>query len=274
MKFVKITENEHTKVMLDLEGLNLPEMAVAAEDVTRNITNDNKRNYRFVNEFLATLTDDRAAILATGLINMQRAVNKHEDVKECVNEFNDVLISLTQNPVLNLVGALRTFSHNNYVDHRSSSEIIWHKSTEEMITAASLLSALCAIPLNHLLRRRDENGNSCRISEIALLFENAIKNSGSDGERFVNYIRNIVDTVLVEKANKPSKNMMTRLIYVNQFATNEDILDIGVAEYVICRFSKHVLSSYVLDKWVDRTKLERAEKEAQQVLSKHTMLKK
>ena len=48
MKFVKITENEHTKIMLDLEGLNLPEMAVAAEDVTLNIANDNKRNYRFV----------------------------------------------------------------------------------------------------------------------------------------------------------------------------------------------------------------------------------
>lgn len=269
MKFVKITENEHTKVMLDLEGLNLPEMAVAAEDVTLNIANDNKRNYRFVNEFLATLTDDRAAILATGLINMQRAVNKHEDVKECVNEFNDVLISLTQNPVLNLVGALRTFSHNNYVSHSSSRTMIWLKPTEEMITAASLLSALCAIPLNHLLHRCDENGNSCRISDISLLFENAIKNSGDDGERLVNYIRDIVDTAAV-----PGKNVAIRLIYVNQFATNEDILARGVAEHVIGRFSTHILSSYIFNKWIDRSKLERIEKETQQILSKRTMLKK
>lgn len=270
MKFVKITENEHTKVMLDLEGLNLPEMAVAAEDVTLNIANDNKRNYRFVNEFLATLTDDRAAILATGLINMQRAVNKHEDVKECVNEFNDILISLTQNPVLNLVGALRTFSHNNYVSHSSDSTMIWVRSTKEMITAASLLSALCTIPLRHLLRRYDDvHGTGCRLSDIALLFENAIKNSGDDGERLVNYIRDIVDT-----ASVPGKNVAIRLIYVNQFATNEDILARGVAEHVIGRFSTHILSSYIFNKWIDRSKLERAEKEAQQVLSKHTMLKK
>lgn len=270
MKFIKITENEHTKVMLDLEGLNLPEMAVAAEDVTLNIANDNKCNYRFVNEFLATLTDDRAVILATGLINMQRAVNKHEDAKECVNEFNDILISLTQNPVLNLVGALRTFSHNNYVSHSSSRAMIWLRPTEEMITAASLLSALCTIPLRHLLRRHDDvHGTGCRLSDIALLFENAIKNSGDDGKRLVNYIRDIVDT-----ASVPGKNVAIRLIYVNQFATNEDILARGVAEHVIGRFSTHILSSYIFNKWIDRSKLERIEKETQQILSKCTMLKK
>ena len=139
-----------------------------------------------------------------------------------------------------------------------------------MITAASLLSALCTIPLHHLLRRHDDvHGNGCRLSDIALLFENAIKNSGDDGERLVNYIRDIVDT-----ASVPGKNVAIRLIYVNRFATNEDILARGVAEHVIGSFSTHILSSYIFNKWIDRSKLERIEKETQQILSKRTMLKK
>lgn len=266
MKFTKTAENGRTKVMLDLEGLILPEMVVTVDDVTFYLDDDNSRDYSYVNEFLATLTDERAVILATGLVNMQRAVNKHEDVKECIKEFNDILTSLTQNLTLDLVRSLRTFSHNTYVCHDRSMPTIWHQPVEEMIIAASLLAAVCTIPLNHLILRR--HGRS---SEIASLFENAIKNSCPDGERFVNYIRNVVDTALGEKVHAICKNWPVSLIYVNQFATSADILARGIAEHAICEFSKHVLSRYVLDKWVPMEKLEQTEKEAQKILSKRMM---
>lgn len=266
MKFIQTTENEHTKIMLDLENLTLPEMVVTADDVTFDIDDDNSRDYSYVNEFLATLTDDRAVILATGLVNMQRAVNKHEDAKECAKEFGDILTELTQNLTLDLVRSLRTFSHNTYVSRDISHPTIWHRPVEEMIIAASLLSALCVIPLNNLIFRR-----YYRPSEIAQLFEDAIKNSCPDGERFVNYIRDVVDTALGEKVRMFSKNWPVSLIYVNQHATRTDVIARGIAEYVICKFSKHVLSRYVLDKWVDPMKLEQTDKEAQQILSKRMM---
>lgn len=278
MKFVKITENEHTKVMLDLEGLNLPEMAVAAEDVTLNVSKDSPRDYSFVNEFLAALNDDRATILATGLINMQRAVNKHEGAEECAKEFTDILTGLIQNTALNLIESLRVFSHNTCSTYHDGHTTIWYKPTREMITVASLLSALCSMPLFNVLRRCYSNNG--RVSDIVYpVFENAIKDSGPAGKRFVNYIRDIVDTALGEKASKLSKDWIIGLIYINQFATNADIFKRGISEYVICQFSKYVLSSYIFDKWIDRSSLERAEKEAQQVLSKYmmpndTMLKK
>lgn len=265
MKFIQTTENEHTKIMLDLENLTLPEMVVTADDVTFDIDDDNSRDYSYVNEFLATLSDDRAVILATGLVNMQRAVNKHEDAKECAKEFNDILTSLTQNLKLDLIRSLRTFSHNTYVNRDSSHPTIWHQPVEEMIVAASLLSALCVIPLSNLIFRHD-----CRPSEIAQLFEDAIKNSCPDGERLVKYLRDVVDTALGDKVRMFSKNRPVSLIYVNQCATRTDVIASGIAEYVICKFSKHVLSRYVLDKWVP-TKLEQADKEAQKILSKRMM---
>ena len=266
MKFTKTAENGRTKVMLDLEGLILPFQVVTVDDVTFYLDDDNSRDYSYVNEFLATLTDERAVILGTGLVNMQRAVNKHEDAKECIKEFNGILTGLTQNLTLDLVRSLRTFSHNTYVCRDRSRPTIWHQPVEEMIIAASLLAAVCTIPLNHLILRRHG-----RPSEIASLFENAIKNSCPDGERFVNYIRNVVDTALGEKVRVFCKNWPVSLIYVNQFATNADILTEGIAEHAICKFSKHVLSRYVLDKWVPMEKLEQTEKEAQQILSKRMM---
>ena len=273
MKFIKITENEHTKIMLDLESLTLPEMAVTADDVTLNVSKDSPRDYSFVNEFLTALNDDRAAILATSLINMQRAVNKHEDAEECAKAFADILTGLTQNTELNLIGSLREFSHNTCdICPDANVATIWYKPTREMVTVASLLSALCSIPLFNVLRYCHSNNNS-RVSDIVYpVFENAIKDSGPAGKRFVNYIRDIVDTALGEKESKSGKDWIMGLIYINQFATNGNIFKRGISEYVICQFSKYVLSSYIFNKWVDVKKLEQTEKEAQKILSKRTMM--
>ena len=241
MKFVNITENKITKVMLDLETLALPEVEFTPEDVVCDLGGDySDLTFKAVNEFLATLTEDETKILATGLIGMRKAIakygNNYHGADVCTEDLTDVLVGLVTNPVLRLFEALTTFS-DRYVpevkpDERPQDipERTLFREEQKMLIAASLLSSLCVMAN----RDFETHFSNVPVTDVVLYpaFENAIKADSAAAESFTEKMRTIMkyaNQCLSRRMGLPSDPgrdvvmMMSSLplVYINTYMASE-----------------------------------------------------
>lgn len=241
MKFVNVTENKITKVMLDLETLDLHELDFDPNDVVCDMGSDcSDLTFKAVNEFLATLIEDEAKLLATALIDMRYAIAKYGNnfhgADVCAEELTDILVGLVINPALRLFEALTAFS-DKYVpevkpDERPQDipERTLLREEQKMLIAASLLSSLCVMAVHDF----ETHFSNVPVTDAVLypVFENAIKSDGAAAESFTEKMRTIMkhaNQCLGRKMGLPSDPardvvMMTSslpLVYVNTYMASE-----------------------------------------------------
>lgn len=259
MKLVSITENKITKVMLDLETLALPEVEFTPEDTVCDIGRDHSDlTFKVVNEFLATLIEDETKILATGLIDMRKAIakygNNYHGVWECSDELTGILVGLVTNPVLKLFEALTAFS-DKYIPVENSeerpqdiTECTLTRNEQRMLIATSLLSSLCVMVI-HDFETHFSNLSvpdvtlyphleNVSIPDVALYpaFENAIKADSAAAKSFIEIMRAIMkhaNHCLVIRMGLPSDRardvamLMSSLsiLYLNTYMASECRVD-------------------------------------------------
>ena len=209
MKFVNITENKITKVMLDLETLALPSYKLDSEDTV--CVFDEVRNYDFtiVNEFLGSLDEPTLRYVVRTLTNMRRTIanSQHDDpaADTCVGElrrfmkdlFDDLPLNLPLSLTGNLFRALYNFS-GKYVtpdktDSRSQdiNDKTWYAKDRQMPVAASLLSALCIMIIHDFKTHFIDVLEPLQV--LYPVFEETIRDCGVDGAKdFVERNRNLV----------------------------------------------------------------------------------
>ena len=200
MKFVNITENGNTKVLLDLETMVIPELEFAPDAVVCDLGLEVKPlTFAVPNKFLATLTEDEAKVLATGIISMRHEIAKSErsfhGADLCAEELTDTLISLVKNPVLKLFDALVWFSgpymqpDDPEARPMDTEDKVLYQKDRILLMATELLSALFFMPI---LDFRSHFGDVL-VTLLYPAFENAIRNSGVSGsEEFTKKIRAIL----------------------------------------------------------------------------------
>lgn len=200
MKFVNITEDDNTKVLLDLETLALPELEFSPEDVVCDLCVKVKSlTFDVPNKFLATLTEDEAKVLATGIITMRHEIAKSErsfhGADLCAEELTDILISLVKDPVLKLFDALVWFSgpymkpDDPEARPMNTEDKVLYQKDRILLMATELLSALFFMPILDFRRHFGD----VLVTLLYPAFENAIKNSGVSGaEELTKKIRAIL----------------------------------------------------------------------------------
>ena len=200
MKFVNITENDNTKVMLDLETMVITELEFAPEAIVYDFGVKVKSlTFDVPNKFLATLTEDEAKVLATGIISMHNEIAKSErnfhGADLCAEELTDILINLVKNPVLKLFDALVWFSgpyiqpEDDEARPQDTEDKVLYQKDRILLMATELLSALCFTVILHFRRYFGD----VLIALLYPAFENAIRNSGVSGaEEFTKKIRAIL----------------------------------------------------------------------------------
>ena len=241
MRFINITENKITKVMLDLETLVLSELEFTPEDTVCDLGGDySNLTFKAVNKFLATLIEDELKLLATALIDMRYAIAKYGNsfhgAEVCAEELTDILAGLVTNPALKLFEALTAFS-DKYVPAENPKgrpqdipERTLFREEQKMLIAASLLSSLCVMTV----RDFETHFSNVPVTEVVLypVFENAIKADSAAAKRFTEKMRTIIEFAnqcLSKRMGLPSdssRDVVMRmsslsLVYVNTYMASE-----------------------------------------------------
>ena len=241
MRFINITENKITKVMLDLETLVLSELEFTPEDTVCDLGGDySNLTFKAVNKFLATLIEDEIKLLATALIDMRYAIAKYGNsfhgAEVCAEELTDILAGLVTNPALKLFEALTAFS-DKYVPAENPKgrpqdipERTLSREEQKMLIAASLLSSLCVMTV----RDFETHFSNVPVTEVVLypVFENAIKADSAAAKRFTEKMRTIMEFAnqcLSKRMGLPSdssRDVVMRmsslsLVYVNTYMASE-----------------------------------------------------
>ena len=200
MKFVNITEDDNTKVLLDLETLALPELEFAPEAVVCDLGLEVKPlTFDVPNKFLATLVEDEAKLIAMGIISMRHEIAKSErsfhGADLCAEELTDILIGLVRNPMLKLFEALVWFSSpyiqpdDDEARPQDTKDKVLYQKDRTLLMATELLSALFFMPILDFRRHFGD----VVVTLLYPAFENAIRNSGVIGaEEFTKKIRAIL----------------------------------------------------------------------------------
>lgn len=247
MQFANKIEKETgiRKVILDLEGLVLPEKELSVDDTEcrANVIS----NFELVNKFLKTLSEDESKILASGLIDMRRAVNKHEDAEECTNELTEILTCMLQNPNLVLFDKLCSFSSDVHESHSGLSNV-WHPLFFRRLLASSLLSSMCVMAFNPFWARFVHRQGRVGYRRWNLIFVDSIKMSGKHGMSFVNYAQEIVSAALEGCDENRKLDILSDLVS-NPAAITDTCVEHGVALSIIEFVSQRMVASIVAKRW-------------------------
>lgn len=250
MRFVNKIEEETgiSKVMLDLEGLVLPEKELSVDDTECRVIGTS--DFELVNKFLKTLSEDESKILASGLVDMHRTVNKISnpaDCDECVNELTNILTNMLQNPDLVLFDKLCSFSSDIDESYNGLSTV-WHPLFCRWLLASSLLSSMCVMTFNQFL----VYFSGVRIRNVYRrwnsIFVDSIKQSGKRGMALIDYTQEILSASL-ENCDEDRKLNILGDIISNPAATTSRCIEYGVARSVIEFVSQRIVSSIVARKW-------------------------
>lgn len=247
MQFVNKIEEETgiRKVILDLEGLVLPEKELCAYDTEcrANVVS----NFELVNKFLKTLSEDESKILVSGLISMRRVVYEHKDVEECTKELTNILTNMLQNPGLMLFDKLCSFSSDVNESHSGISNV-WHPLFFRQLLASSLLSSMCIMTFNLFWECFVRSSGRIGYTRWSLIFVNSIKQSGKRGMAFVDYAREIISTAL-EGCDEDRKLDILCDLVSNPAACTNTCIEHGVACSIIEFVSQRMVASVVAKKW-------------------------
>lgn len=252
MQFVNKIEKEAgiSKVVLDLEGLVLPEKELSVDDTECRVIGVS--DFELVNKFLKTLSEDESKILASGLIDMNRTVNKlnnHDDCEECAKELTNTITSMLQNPGLALFDKLCVFSYDINESH-SGLSTVWHPLFCKWLLASSLLSSMCIMAFNRFLVRTNNMHIRNTYKRWTSIFVDAVKQGGKRGADFVNYAQEIVSTALENCDEDRKLNILGDLVS-NPAASTSDCIAYGVARSVIEFVSQRIVAAMVARKWHD-----------------------
>jgi len=223
MKFVNITENKITKVMLDLETLDLPGYELDSDDTV--CVFDEVRNYDFtiVNEFLGNLNESSLGSMVIILTNMRKCIVNfgYDDpaADECVGRLKQFMRDLFDNVSFKLTGNLFSdlcsFSSKYITPDKADSrpqdinDKTWYAKDRQMPVAASLLSALCIMIIHDFETHFTDVSEPLQV--LYPVFEETIRDCGVDGAKdFVERNRN-----LVSRMDDDTASWVLEGIYIN-----------------------------------------------------------
>ena len=254
MKFVKITENEHTKVMLDLETLDLLGYKLDSEDVVCVFEGTRDFDFTIVNEFLDSLNEPTLRRMVRILINMRRCIANCGRDELAADEYvsklklfmQGLFDSASLSPTENLFGDLYDFSAKYTTSGQVDS---YAKTTRQMHVAASLLSALNIMVIHDFETHFTDVSEPLQI--LYPVFEEAIRDCGVDGAKdFVERNRNFVSHMDDDPAS-----WILEAIYINDYMLYAHG-SLPVDMYVIENYTQRILSSkmYVSSKRIREVK--------------------
>jgi hypothetical protein len=257
MKFVNITENNITKVMLDLETLTLPSYKLDSEDTVCNLKGTHDFDFTIVNEFLDSQDYYTLRYIACTLINMRRCIanSGHDDsaADKCVGELSkfmkDLFDNLPMSPTGNLFGDLYNFS----AKYTTSGKVDSHTNNMQMLVAASLLSALCIMVIHDFKTHFTDVSEPLQI--LYPVFEEAIRDCAVTGAKeFVEENR-----ILVSNMKDDTASWVVEGIYITNCMLRKHTPLLPMDVYVVENYTQRILSSktYVSSKRIREMKNEK-----------------
>lgn len=247
MKFINVTENKLTKVMLDLETLDLLGYKLDSDDTVCVFEGTHDFDFTIVNEFLDSLNEPTLRCMVRILTNMRRYIANcgHDDLAadECVSKLKlfmqGLFDSASLSPTKNLFGELYNFSaiyttpdkkHTNLVRSITS-------ANRQMLVAASLLSALCIMVIHDFETHFTDVSKPLQI--LYPVFEETIGNCNVDGAKeFVKENR-----ALVANMADVTASWVIESIYINECMLYQSVGRFPRDERIIERYTQRILSS-------------------------------
>ena len=256
MKFVNITENKITKVMLDLGTLlsqsgtlRFQSDELDSEDTVCVFEGVRNFDFTIVNEFLSDLNVSTLKYIVRKLANMRRCIanSYHDDpaADECVGELRRLMKDLFANSDLNFTGILFGELYNfsaKYITPEADncpqdiSDKTWYAKDRQMCVAASLLSALCIMVIHDFETHFTDVSEPLQV--LYPVFEETIRDCGVDGAKeFVERNREHVSNM-----EEAAASWILEGIYINDCMLHKHkslFADIYVIEYT----TQRILSS-------------------------------
>lgn len=251
MKFVKIHENEITKVILDLEGVTLPGYKLNSEDKVCTFEGTHDFDFTIVNEFLASQNVSTLNYIALILTNMRRCIANfgYDDpaADECVGELSrfmkNLFDDLPMSPTGNLFGDLYNFSAKYTTPGK-------RYTNRQMLVATSLLSALCVMVIHDFETHFTDVSEPFQV--LYPVFEEAIRACDIAGAKeFVEENR-----ALVSGMEAATASWVVESIYINDCMLRKYEPQLPIDRYIIEKYTQRLLSSkmYVPSKRIKEMK--------------------
>jgi len=248
MKFVNIVENGITKVILDLETLQLPEYEPNSTDTVCTFERTIDFDFSIINEFLSRLDALQLRTIAITLIMMRRSIALYGHVDPAADEYVGNLRQLQ-----NLFN--RTYlTHSVFEELYSYSKELIPEANRvrepglgihsEMFVTASLLSALCVMVIHDFETHFTDVDDPRQV--LYPVFEEAIRYSGvADAKEFVEENR-----ILVSNMDDDRASWVIEGIYINDCMLRKHKLPLPIEKAVIENLTQRILSSksYVSNK--------------------------
>ena len=254
MKFVNITEDGTTKVILDLKATDLPTYKFDWRDTVCKFKGTHDFDFTIVNEFLDSLDESTLRYIARTLINMRRCIANygHDDpaADKCVGELRLFVKDLCDNLPMSSTGNLFGDLYNFSAKHTTSGKADSHANSRQMLVAASLLSALCIMIIHDFKTHFTDVSEPLQI--LYPVFEEAIRDCNIDGaNRFVEENR-----VLVSKMDDDTASWVIESIYINDCMLRKHTPLLPMDVYVVENYTQRILSSktYVSSKRIKEMK--------------------
>lgn len=238
MKFINVTENKLTKVMLDLETLDLLGYRLDSEDTVCVFEGTHDFDFTIVNEFLDSLNEPTLRRMVRMLTYMRKCIANcgHDNLAadECVRTLKLLMQGLfdsaSLSPTGNLFGELYNFSAIYTTPDKKY-------ANRQMLVAASLLSALCIMVIHDFETHFTDVSEPLQI--LYPVFEETIRDCNVDGAKefvkenraFVAYMADVTASWVIES------------IYINACMLYQSVGRFPRDECIIETYTQRILSS-------------------------------
>lgn len=247
MKFINVTENKLTKVMLDLETLDLLGYKLDSEDTVCVFEGTHDFDFTIVNEFLDSLNEPTLRRMVRILTNMRRCIaNCGRDelaADECVSKLKLFMQGLFDSaflsPTENLFGELYNFSVIYTTPDKKYTNLVRSitSANRQMLVAASLLSALCIMVIHDFKTHFTDVSEPLQI--LYPVFEETIRDCNVDGAKeFVKENR-----ALVEGMTNVTASWVIESIYINACMLYQSVGRFPRDACIIETYTQRILSS-------------------------------
>lgn len=243
MKFVNITENGITKVILDLEASTYKAYKFDLRDTICEFEGTHDFDFTIVNEFLDSQDEATIRYIARTFINMRRCIanSYHDDpaADTCVGELSKFMKDLFDNLPMSSTGNLFGDLYNFSAKYTTSGKADSHANSRQMLVAASLLSALCIMIIHDFKTHFTDVDNPLQI--LYPVFEEAIRDCGVDGTKeFVEENR-----TLVSNMDDDTASWVIESIYINDCMLRKHTPLLPMDMYVVENYTQRILGSKI-----------------------------